>query len=198
MHACELLRPSIGDVVPLEEQPADLGPVGTESDASSVWPSADGQCRPVAPQLHSPSLRWEWLGISYTSECGCVWRDSLQHPTRRMHPRSKARLPQAPWRALCGPLPRGHYHVSASCAGRCVSAQQGAQLVHMLVAQHAVAQVDVARRSLAGSTDQAEAIARIVSNRCDRRGAQHTETAHRLLQGSCRVKGDKRSHLRAV
>ena len=26
MHACELLRPSVGDVVPLEEQPADLGP----------------------------------------------------------------------------------------------------------------------------------------------------------------------------
>ena len=53
MHACELLRPSIGDVVPLEEQPADLGPVGTESDASSVLPSADGQCRPrgtTAPQ----------------------------------------------------------------------------------------------------------------------------------------------------
>ena len=36
MHACELLRPSIGDVVPLEEQPADLGPVGTESDASTL------------------------------------------------------------------------------------------------------------------------------------------------------------------
>ena len=88
-------------------------------------------------------------------------------------------------------LPIGH--VSTSCGGRYASTEQGAQQVDVLVAQHAVPQVDVARRSLAGSSDEVEAIARKASNPCDRRAHRRTESAtqHRR-DDCCRAKGDNR------
>ena len=99
---------------------------------------------------------------------------TLQHPTdplrlwrirveRRGGCQATARPPRG---ELAVALPRGHFQPEG---GRCSSPQQGAQHVHMLVAQHAVPQVNVARRPFAGSTDEVEAIARKAPNRCDRR-----------------------------
>jgi hypothetical protein len=57
----------------------------------------------------------------------------------------------------------------------------------MLVAQHAVPQVNVARRPFAGSTDEVEAIARKAPNRCDRRAPRRDEPA--TMHRACCRKG---------
>jgi hypothetical protein len=56
----------------------------------------------------------------------------------------------------------------------------------MLVAQHAVPQVNVARRPFAGSTDEVEAIARKAPNRCDRRAPRRDEPAT-MHRACCRI-----------
>ena len=85
-------------------------------------------------------------------------------------------------------LPIGH--VSTSCGGRYASTEQGAQQVDVLVAQHAVPQVDVARRPLAGSSDEGEAIARNTSNRRDRRARGYTmeKAAAKHVEMCCRLR----------
>eukprot|EP00964_Phaeocystis_antarctica_P088546 scaffold56358_cov65-Phaeocystis_antarctica.AAC.2 len=82
MHACELLRPSVGDVVPLEEQPADLGPGYRKRDINLTT---------------APSLRSEWHGISPALDL------SARRDPAPDEPPLNAGLPS------CGPSEIGHF-----------------------------------------------------------------------------------------